>query len=144
MILNLVDSEVESIDVVGVPILSSTEDIANVRLRFENGCVANLTASRVTNEPVRKMRIFQNDAYVSLDYQEKSGEIYWKDETGIQHKAIPVNDHNALLKQLEHFLDCISKYMSSGNMPAPKVSGEHGFNALELAVKIREKIELTS
>lgn len=76
LVLALVKSPVERIDAVGVPVLSPTEDIANARIRFENGCVANLTASRVTPEPMRKIRVFQGDAYLSLDYQAKTGEVF--------------------------------------------------------------------
>ncbi len=133
MVLNLVKSEVASIDAVGVPILSQTEDIANVRLKFENGCVANLTASRVTPEPMRKIRVFQRNTYLSLDYQSKSGEIYFKETHKIRREAVPVADHNALLIELEHFAGCVKTLEESGEMPAPKVSGEQGLRALELA-----------
>src|SRR5437016_797832 len=76
IILHFVRSPVKKIDAVGVPVLSRGEDIANARLRFENGCVANVTSSRISPEQMRKIRIFQEDAYLSLDYQNQSGEIY--------------------------------------------------------------------
>ena len=76
VILHFVRSPLWSIDAVGVPVLSETEDIANARLHFEDGCVANVTASRISPERMRKIRIFQEDAYLSLDYQNQSGEIY--------------------------------------------------------------------
>ena len=85
IILHLVDSPVESIDAVGVPVLTRREDIANARLRFANGCVANVTASRISPEKLRKIRVFQGDSYLSLDYQDQSGWIYWKD--GFRHQA---------------------------------------------------------
>jgi len=78
VILHLVRSPVRAIHAVGIPVLSPTEDIANVRLVFENGCVANVTASRISPEKMRKIRTFYPDCYVSLDYQEQSGEIYRK------------------------------------------------------------------
>ncbi|CAM2065973.1 Gfo/Idh/MocA family oxidoreductase [Sulfidibacter corallicola] len=136
MVLNLVKSPVKEIDAVGVPVLSPTEDIANARLKFENGCVANLTASRVTPEPLRKIRLFQGDCYLSLDYMAKTGEIYVKRDKGITREAVPVNDHNALLKQLEDFVSCITTLRDEGVMPKPRVSGEHGMRALEIAVEI--------
>src|SRR5438034_1814523 len=76
IILHLVRSPIESIDAVGVPVLSRGEDIANTRLRFENGCVANVTSSRVSPERMRKIRVFQEDAYLSLAYQNHSGDMY--------------------------------------------------------------------
>ena len=76
VILHFVRSPVQSIDAVGVPVLSRGEDIANARLRFGNGCVANVTSSRISPERMRKIRVFQEDAYLSLDYQNQSGEIY--------------------------------------------------------------------
>ena len=69
IILHLVRSPVQTIDAVGVPVLSRREDIANARIRFENGCVANITSSRISPERMRKIRVFQEDAYLSLDYQ---------------------------------------------------------------------------
>src|SRR4029077_12335595 len=83
IILHLVRSPVQAIDAVGVAVLSRGEDIANARLRFEDGCVANVTSSRISPERMRKIRVFQEDAYLSLDYQNQSGEIYRRSETGI-------------------------------------------------------------
>ncbi len=83
IILHLVRSPVQTIDAVGVAVLSRGEDIANARLRFENGCVANVTSSRISPERMRKIRVFQEDAYLSLDYQNQSGEIYRRSATGI-------------------------------------------------------------
>ena len=76
IILHLVNSTLENIDAVGVPVLSRGEDIANARLRFASGCIANVTSSRISPERMRKIRVFQEDAYLSLDYQGQSGEIY--------------------------------------------------------------------
>ena len=77
------------------------EDIANARLTFANGCVANVTASRVSMERMRKIRVFQEDAYLSLDYQERNGEIVCLNGIDIVREPVPISDHNALLKQLE-------------------------------------------
>ena len=135
MVLSLVRSEVVAVDAVGISVLSPTEDIANARLRFANGCVANLTASRVTPEPLRKIRVFQRSTYLSLDYMEKTGEIYAKTATGIEREAVPVEDHNALLKELEDFVGCMIGHQTGGQS-TPRVSGEHGMRALELADRI--------
>lgn len=139
LVLNLVKSPVTHVDAVGIPILSPTEDIANARIRFANGCVANLTASRVTPEPMRKIRVFQNSTYISLDYQAKSGEIFVKTDSGIEQVPVPIHDHNALLKELEHFIECVEA-SRAGECLKPKVSGECGMRALEVAVEIQRQI----
>ena len=144
MVLSLVKGEVAEVDAVGIYVISPTEDIANARIRFENGCVVNLTASRVTPEPMRKIRLFQRNCYLSLDYQTKSGEIYTQEGIGIHREPVPVKDHNALLEQLRHFVDCVVDLKASGNMPEPKVSGEQGMRALEIAEQIIEKIRLVN
>jgi len=136
MVLALVKSPIAFVDAVGIQVLSKTEDIANARIRFENGCVANLTASRVTPEPMRKIRVFQRSTYLSLDYMAKAGEIYAKVSNGIHREAVPVNDHNALLKELEDFVRCMVELRDTGNKPTPRVSGQHGMLALELADRI--------
>ena len=86
LILTMVGEEVERFDAVGVPILSNTEDIANVRLKFKNGAVANVTASRVSAEPMRKFRVFQTDSYTSMDYAAKTGKILRKGFLGVGKK----------------------------------------------------------
>ncbi|HRU02041.1 MAG TPA: Gfo/Idh/MocA family oxidoreductase, partial [Victivallales bacterium] len=122
IILRLVNSEVERIDAVGIPVLSPGEDIANVRIKFVNGCVANVTASRVSGEPMRRFRAFTNDSYLTLDYANKSGLIYKKHPLGIKKEQIPVNDHNALEKELEDFVQCVIEAKKTGIPPSPKVS----------------------
>lgn len=136
MVLSLNPSPVIDVDAVGVPILSPSEDLANARLKFENGCVANLTASRVTPEPMRKIRVFQSNSYISLDYMDKSGYVFTKDGSIINREAVPVEDYNALLKELEHFIDCIGELHATGVRPTPKVSGQHGMKALDVAEQI--------
>ena len=76
IILHIVRSPIVSMDPVGIAVLSKGEDIANVRFRFETGCVANVTASRISRDKVRKIRVFQENAYLSLDYQKQDGVIY--------------------------------------------------------------------
>ena len=140
VILHLVDSEVESVDAVGIPILSPTEDIVNARIKFKNGCVANLTASRVSPEVMRKIRVFQTDTYLSLDYQEKKGEIYSLSGMGINRENVPIDDHNALLKELEDFVDSVNESIDTGIVRPPRVSGECGAKALEIAVEVTRQV----
>ena len=82
LVLTMVGSEVERFDAVGMPVLSNTEDIANVRLKFKNGAVANVTASRVSTQPMRKFRVFQTDSYISMDYSQSTGRIVRKSKEG--------------------------------------------------------------
>ncbi len=134
VILHLVGSRVEEIRAVGVPVLSSSEDIANVRLLFENGCVANITASRISPERMRKIRVFSEDTYFSLDYQEQAGVMYRKTKIGIQPQEIPVEKGDQLTHELRSFVQCVIR------RDKPIVSGEHAAEALKLAVKIMSLI----
>ena len=134
IILHLVQSKVVDIRAVGGPILSKSEDIANVRLRFENGCVANVTASRISMEKQRKIRMFLPDAYVSLDYQEQTGKILRKKLLGIEKKDIPIHKGEPLALELRSFADCVR------NRSEPVVDGEHAAEALKLAVAIVKSI----
>jgi predicted dehydrogenase len=135
IILHLVRAPVQTIDAVGVPVLSKGEDIANARLRFENGCVANITSSRISPERMRKIRVFQEDAYLSLDYQNQTGEIYRRTSSGIAREEVEIERGEPLQQQLAAFIECAA----SGK--APKVSGFEATAALELAVEITNKIE---
>ena len=137
IILHLVRSPVESIDAVGIPVLSKSEDIANARIRFKNGCVANLTSSRISPERMRKIRVFQEDAYLSLDYQGQSGEIYRRVNGRITRDPVPIEKEEPLRQQLASFVDCA---LTGGE---PKVSGSHAAAALELAVEITKRIATT-
>ncbi|MFN2476595.1 MAG: Gfo/Idh/MocA family oxidoreductase [Chthoniobacterales bacterium] len=135
IILHLVRSPVQTIDAVGVPVLSRGEDIANARLRFEDGCVANITSSRISPERMRKIRVFQEDAYLSLDYQNQSGEIYRRSATGIQREEVEIEREEPLKQQLASFIECAA----TGR--APRVSGFQATAALELAVEITKRID---
>jgi len=134
IILHLVRSPVESIDAVGVPVLSRGEDIANARLRFENGCIANVTSSRISPERMRKIRVFQEDAYLSLDYEKQSGEIYRRESGRITRDKVPIEREEPLKSQLASFIECAS----SGR--EPRVSGFQATAALELAVEITKRM----
>src|SRR5207248_2747707 len=129
VILHLVRSPVETIDAVGVPVLSRGEDIANARLRFESGCIANVTSSRISPERMRKIRVFQEDAYLSLDYQNQTGEIYQRQSGRITRDKVEVERKEPLKLQLTSFIDCASTGRE------PRVSGFQAAAALELAVE---------
>src|ERR1700738_3113187 len=136
IILHLVRSPVQNIDAVGVPVLSKGEDIANARIRFENGCVANVTSSRISPERMRKIRVFQEDAYLSLDYEKQTGEIYRREAGKITRDKVPIEREEPLKQQLVSFIECAS----TGRQP--RVSGFQATAALELAVEITKRIQL--
>ncbi len=130
VILHLVGSPIKQIHAVGVPVLSPTEDIANVRLSFENGCVANITASRISPERMRKIRVFMEDTYISLDYQQQAGTLYRRAGMSIEREDVPIEKGEPLANQLRSFIGCVAR------RDAPVVSGEHAAEALNLAVDI--------
>ena len=130
IILHLVRSPIESIDAVGVPVLTPSEDIANARIRFANGCVANVTASRISPEKMRKIRVFQSDCYLSLDYQEQAGQIHWREGMSIQRAEVEVEKGEPLKLELAAFIASVAH----GHDPA--VTGQQGTAALELAIEI--------
>lgn len=134
IILNLVHSEVSQIDASGVSVLSQKEDIANARLKFANGCVANITASRLTKEEVRRIRIFQNNTYISLDYLKQELLIYRKIQQKIVVEKPFITKQEPLKRELESFVECVS----CGTCPL--VSGEQGKKALEVVDKILQQI----
>jgi predicted dehydrogenase len=134
IILHLVRSPVQSIDAVGVPVLSRGEDIANARLRFANGCVANVTSSRISPERMRKIRVFQEDAYLSLDYEKQSGEIYRREAGKISREKVAIDREEPLKRELVSFIECAS----TGREPL--VSGFQATVALKLAVEITKRI----
>ena len=134
IILHLVRSPIQSVDAVGVPVLSRGEDIANARIRFENGCVANITSSRISPEQMRKIRVFQEDVYLSLDYQNQSGEMYQRTAEGLKREAVEIEPGEPLKRELAAFIECAA----TGR--APKVSGFQAAAALELAVDITRRI----
>ncbi len=161
IILHLVKSPVVSLDAVGVAVLSRDEDIANVRLRFENGCVANITASRISQDRLRKIRVFQSDAYLSLDYQKQEGYLLRlarddeKESSAlgkllglaadstivtefagrrIVREPVEIEKGEPLRHELAAFIDCARRGAS------PKVGGREATAALELALEITRRI----
>ena len=134
IILHLVHSPLASLDAVGVSVLSTSEDIANARLRFVNGCVANITTSRISPEKLRKIRVFQDDTYLSLNYQDQSGEIYRKVDNRITREKIPVQKDEPLKLELYSFVDCVQARRS------PVVGGAQAADALAIAMEITNQI----
>jgi predicted dehydrogenase len=141
LVQSLARSEIVSIDAIGTPVFSGEIDIANARIRFANGCVANTTASRVSLKTERKLRIFEDAAYISLDLQQKILTLIRKREGLPQPGQLPVNIEEANLEQgdalkseIVSFLDCIR------NQKRPVVSGEDGLRALETAIRITEQV----
>ena len=161
ILLHITGSKVKKLDAIGVNVISDKEDIANVRMQFQNGCVANVTASRVSLTPMRKMRIFSEDSYISIDYQKKDAVIYKRspkltlqslnigtmdvstiadlksyvfgDLLKMEH--IKIDDYEPLKRELESFVNCVT-----GNKK-PVVSGEEGLKAIQVANDIVYEIE---
>jgi len=158
IVLSLVHSEVKSIHASGVNVVSDTPDISNVRLEFENGCVANLTASRISMKQMRKIRLFQQDAYISMDFLEKNTQVIrlyddtsdlptdtnlmeLQTNTGKKHIHIHIPETlpvNAIQMELETFAESILQNKK------PKVSIEDGYRAMKIANQIIEAIKKPS
>lgn len=167
IVLTFVSSRVEHVDATGVRVLSPSEDIANARLRFSNGCVANLTASRVSPERMRKIRVFSGGdqpSYISLDYREQKGFHYRLAKKGekessllkkllvandssivsqlggkkVVREPVPIEHKEALKVELESFVKCVKEKQ------APIVTGESAKQAIELALEITRQIEQQS
>jgi predicted dehydrogenase len=139
VVLSIVPSSVASIEAVGVPVLTGRVDIANARLRFENGCIANITASRISRDRVRKIRFFQPDAYLSIDYAAQEVEVYRLvrgagERPGIAGGKIDVPREEPLARELADFLGAVRE-----GRP-PLVTGRDGRRALELAERITERM----
>ncbi len=135
IVLGLIKQEVVKIEAVGLSTISDYEDVANVRLTFEDGTIADITASRVTKDVVRKMRVFQEDSYVSLDYVTQDAAIFRKIEDRIEKEKIKIRKKEPLKKELKSFIDCVR------NGKRPVVSGVEGRRALAVALAILEKIK---
>ncbi|HOY16421.1 MAG TPA: Gfo/Idh/MocA family oxidoreductase [Haliscomenobacter sp.] len=159
IVLSMVDARPTKVSANGVAVVSETPDIANARIEFDNGCVANLTASRISMKQMRKVRFFQRDAYISLDFLEKNAQVVrlydqdaanlpenanlleWHTPQGIKMLHIdmpPIESVNAIKMELESFADSIV------NHTRPKVSIEDGYQALKLAYEIIREIDQDS
>jgi len=164
VVLSFVKSPVSNVDAVGIPVLSESADIANARLRFANGCIANMTVSRVSPEKMRKIRVFSGGpttSYISLDYGAQSGFIYRIAQDGesessllrkliasrhstivsefggkkIVREPVPITKEEPLKLELEHFVECVRVRRE------PVVSGQSAKQALDLAFEITRQIE---
>jgi len=140
VILSMVPSALRSVEAVGVPVLTSSVDIANARLRFANGCIANLTASRVSLKRERKLRIFQADAYLAVDYGERRVRIIRREPSpdgqtalAVEEREVPETD--PLEAEIAAFLRAVR------DREPPPVTGWDGLRALEVAHVIRESVE---
>lgn len=152
IVLALVKSPIRKIDSVGVSVLSKTEDIANARIEFENGCVANLSASRMSLKKNREIRVFQDNAYLSLDFMNQKGHLVKKsdliayglklkvglakagDASSIPVHDIPIEKGEPLAIELAHFVDSVTR------LQQPKVGAALGKSALEVAITITDQI----
>jgi predicted dehydrogenase len=141
IVQSIVGSDIESIDAIGTSVFSGEIDIANARIRFANGCVANTTASRVSLKTERKMRVFRDDAYLSIDLQQKILTVIRKRADAPAEGQLPVTieeqsfeQGDALKAEIESFLQCAR----SGKRPV--VSGEDGLRALETAIRIAAEV----
>jgi predicted dehydrogenase len=155
LILTFVKSPVRQIDASGVAVVSDTIDIANARIQFENGCVANVTASRISQRAMRKMRMFQPNAYISLDFSEGLAEVFrllpedaadvrgamvlgemglGKNRKKIVYEQPEVKEVNALRYELELFVSAVK------NGTTPAVTADDARRALEVATSIMQKI----
>jgi len=138
----LLGEEPLQIDAVGIPVLTGTIDIANARLRFPGGCVANLTASRVSPTPMRQIRFFQSDGYVSVDFLAQSATVarrengHRSEPARIEIEKLEVQREDALLGELEAFIRVLR------TRERPKVDGADGLGALRTALRVCEAIEV--
>jgi len=155
LILSLVKDKVKTIEAAGVSVISDSEDIANARITFEKGCVANVTTSRISARAMRKLRLFQKDTYISMDFLKKKTEIYRlveSDKVKQQGKTVignipldkgktilyeipPVKDEDMLTSELKSFLEAVK------DKKRPVVSGEDGKEALRVALEVVKKVK---
>ena len=136
VLLSIVQSGIASVEAVGVNVLTPRTDIANVRIRFASGCIANLTASRISRDRVRKIRFFQHDAYVSIDYAAREVEVYklvrQNGRPAIEGGRLPVPDDEPLRRELVDFVE------AARGRRQPGVTGREGRAALALATRVAE------
>ncbi len=135
IILGMIQEPIVDIHAIGVNALTSLEDIASVRITFKSGCVCNLTASRISEDVMRKIRIFQQNAYISLDYVKQEAYIYKKTDNQILKHALPIEKQEPLKKELSHFIECVRQEKR------PLVSGVEAKEALEIALQISSQIK---
>ena len=136
IVLDLVGCAPDEVRAAGISILSGKVDIANVRLAFPTGCIANLTASRVSTERIRKLRLFQPNQYISLDYSRQEAVAFAvQGAQKIDFQMLPVEKGEPLKVEVAHFLECVA------TRQIPMVSGGDGLRALDAALDILANIE---
>jgi len=135
IVLDFVNSTVVSVDSIGMNVLTKHDDIANARITFANGTVCNLTASRITNKTTRKIRLFFENSYVSIDYAFQKAALYKKDGDKIIQKMMNIKKEEPLKKELEYFANCVI------NKQQPVISGKEAVQALEIAQNITNQIK---
>ena len=134
IILGLVNSKVKNIEAVGISTISDHEDMANVRLTFQNDVIADITASRVTSEETRKIRIFQEESYILLDYMNQEAFLFHRLDKALNKEKIRIRKKQPLKVELKAFVSCVH------NRKRPIVSGKEGRQALKVALAILDKI----
>jgi len=138
IVMSIVRDKVVKINAFGYPVFSREEDIANAQLLFSNGCIANLTASRITRKKIRRMEVTQLDSFISIDYLEQELAVYKKTSSSFPYLLMekpPMQKGEPLRLELEHFIKCVR------NGEKPLVGLEEGTNALEVALNILEEIK---
>jgi predicted dehydrogenase len=140
LLLAMVPSPLRAVEAVGVPVLTQSVDIANARLRFANGCIANVTASRVSLKRERKFRIFQGNAYFSIDFDQRQVRVCRRESDGdgrvsLTVEQLPVADGDALANEIAAFVQAVRA------RETPPVTGWDGLRALEVAYVVRESVE---
>ncbi len=138
IVMSIVRDKVVKINASGYPVFSREEDIANAQLVFSNGCIANLTASRITRKKIRRMEVTQLDSFISIDYLEQELAVYKKTSSSFPYLLMekpPMQKGEPLRLELEHFIKCVR------NGEKPLVGLEEGTNALEVALNILEEIK---
>jgi predicted dehydrogenase len=134
LVLQLVHSPIESIEAIGVNVLTENEDMANARIRFSDGCIANFNASRVSLKKVREIRVFQDNRYLSLDFIEQKGHLLSREPSGLTKIDVPLEKKEPLRVELESFVSCVMK------MTTPRVDARLGRSALDVALRITEAV----
>ena len=139
LVLALIDSEVERVDVMGAPILSPGEDLVNARIKFVNGSCALLTASRVSQTPVRQVQVYETDNCITMDFGNHTGTIVSKTAGTLVTEEVKLDAVNALACELDDFLCAVRKTKETGIVAATRIPGSQGLKALQLAVTIEKE-----
>ena len=140
LVLALIDSEVEKIDVLGSAVLSPGEDIVKARIKFVNGSCADITSSRLSLEPVRQLKVYQDQTCMEMDFGNFTGRVLRREGSEIVGEAVTLEAKNALAAELDDFIDAVNLTKSTGKVQQTRVSGAAGLKALRLAAAIEEEV----